>query len=50
MDSNIRKIQKLCAECRLWDHTRAAVQDYIRPLEARVAALEAAIQRLEGTV
>jgi len=34
----------------LWDQTPAAVQDYIRTLEARVTALEAIVQRLEATV
>ena len=34
----------------LWDQTPAAVQDYIRVLESRVAALEAVVQRLEATV
>ena len=34
----------------LWDQTPAAVQDYIRALEARVTALEAIVQRLEATV
>ena len=34
----------------LWEHTPAAVQEYIRALEARVTALEAAVQRLEATV
>ena len=34
----------------LWDQTPAAVQDYIRTLEARVTALEATVQRLEATV
>jgi transposase len=33
-----------------WDQTPAAVQDYIRPLEARVTALEAIVQRSEATV
>ena len=30
----------------LWEQTPAAVQGYIRTLEARVAALEATVQRL----
>lgn len=34
----------------LWDETPAAVQDYIRTIEARVAALETVVQRLEATV
>ena len=34
----------------LWEQSPAAVQDYIRALEARVTALEAAVQRLEATV
>jgi transposase len=34
----------------LWEQTPAAVQDYIRALEARVMALETAVQRLEATV
>ena len=34
----------------LWDQTPAVVQDYMRALEARVAALEAIVQRLEATV
>jgi uncharacterized coiled-coil protein SlyX len=34
----------------LWKQTPAAVQDYIRALEARVTALESAVQRLEATV
>jgi transposase len=34
----------------LWEQTPAAVQDYIRALEARVIALESAVQRLEATV
>jgi transposase len=34
----------------LWDQTPAAVQDYIRTLEARVTAVEAIVQRLEATV
>jgi transposase len=34
----------------LWEQTPAAVQDYIRTLEARVIALETAIQRLDATV
>lgn len=34
----------------LWDQTPAAVQDYIRALEARVVALEATVQRLEALV
>jgi transposase len=34
----------------LWEQTPAAVQDYIRTLEARVMALEAGVQRLETTV
>jgi transposase len=34
----------------LWDQTPAAVQEYIRTLEARVTALEASVQRLEATV
>ena len=33
----------------LWEQTPAAVQDYIRAPEARVTALEAAVQRLAGT-
>jgi transposase len=33
-----------------WEQTPAAVQDYIRALEARVMALETAVQRLEATV
>jgi transposase len=34
----------------LWDQPPAAVQDYIRTLEARVMALEAIVQRLDATV
>jgi transposase len=34
----------------LWEQTPPAVRDYIRTLEARVAALEAAVQRLEAIV
>jgi hypothetical protein len=34
----------------LWGQTPAAVQDYIRALEARVMAMESAVQRLELTV
>jgi transposase len=34
----------------LWDQTPAVIQDYIRGLESRVAALEAVVQRLEATV
>jgi transposase len=34
----------------LWDHTPAAVQDYIAALEARVAVLERTVQRLEAAV
>jgi transposase len=34
----------------LWDQTPAAVQDYIRALEARMPALEAIVQHLEATV
>jgi transposase len=34
----------------LWEQTPAAVQGYIRALEARVTALETAVQRLEATV
>jgi transposase len=34
----------------LWEQIPAAVQDYIRTLEARVTMLEVAIQRLEATV
>lgn len=30
----------------LWEHTPVAVQEYIRALEARVAALEATVQQL----
>src|SRR5207237_7982151 len=30
----------------VWEHTRVAVQEYIRTLEARVATLEATVQRL----
>src|SRR5438067_5435711 len=30
----------------VWEHTPVAVQEYIRTLEARVAALEATVQRL----
>jgi hypothetical protein len=33
-----------------WEQTPAAVQEYIRALEARVMALESAVQRLEATV
>ena len=34
----------------LWEQTSAAVQDYIRGLEARVMALESAVRHLEATV
>jgi transposase len=34
----------------LWEQIPAAVQSYIRALEARVTALETAVQRLEATV
>jgi transposase len=34
----------------LWAQTPAAVQDYIRALEARVMAMESAVQRLDLTV
>lgn len=34
----------------LWEHIPAAVQGYIRALEARVTALETAVQRLDATV
>ncbi len=34
----------------LWEHPPAAVQDYIRALEARMMAMESAVQRLEVTV
>ncbi len=34
----------------LWEQIPVAVQDYIRTLEARVTALETAVQRLEATV
>jgi transposase len=34
----------------VWDQIPAAVQDYITALEARMAALGAAVQRLEATV
>jgi transposase len=34
----------------MWDQTPVAVRDYLKALEARVAALEGSVQRVEATV